>query len=166
MSTKSYQPDYMSRLEAQKHRLESKAEESKMRIQNNLDYVRTDGAEVVKGEALRALAGKNPRAAKIAASVLGIKAPRKHSSIQLSRSRHTASDARSTAGRTSQSSLSFIDKIRNASTSDLMEEVILPTGLALGSSLLFAGTLRGVGTGIKGLTKGLFGGLKRMIFRR
>ena len=149
MSTKAYKPDYKSRLEAQKHRLESRSEESKMRILNNVDYLRTDGVEVAKEEALRALADKSPMTAKLVGSALGIKAPaatpRTHI-IRMDRDGDGQLHERShlvdlRQGQASDKP-SIVDKIKDASRSSLIQEVILPTGLAVGSSLLLAGTLR------------------------
>lgn len=172
MSTKSYKPDYKSRLEAHKHRLESKSEESKMRILNSVDYLRTEGVEIAKTEVMNALRDENPVAAKMVGRVLGIKEGRKPArthvvridrdeegntleSPRLSRLRDQIS-LRRTEEEPEDHKPSILDRIQSASWSALLQEVILSAGLAVGSSLLLAGTLRGVGSCIRGVAKGLF----------
>lgn len=172
MSTKAYKPDYKSRLEAQKHRLESRSEESKMRILNNVDYLRTDGVEVAKGEALRALADKSPMTAKLVGSALGIKAPAATPRTRIIRmdpdgegQLHERSRLVDLRKDQESDKLSIMDKIKDSSWSSLLQEVVLPTGLAVGSSLLIAGTLRGAGSGLRGIAKGIFKGIGKGLFK-
>ena len=176
MSTKAYKPDYKSRLEAQKHRLESRSEESKMRILNKVDYHRTHGAEVVKTEALRALSDKSPVAAKLVGNVLGIKAPsdRPHTHIvRMDRdqdgtmSEHTRVSRllRDTQSGEDIGKPSIVSRLQDSSWSTLLQDVVIPAGLAVGSSLLLAGTLRGAGSGLRGLTKGLIKGIGKGVFK-
>lgn len=177
MSTKSYKPDYKSRLEAQKHRLESRSEESKMRILNNVDYLRTDGAEVVKGEALRALSDKSPIAAKLVGNVLSIKAPSSTPRTHIVRMDRDQDGTMSEHSRVSRllrdtqagedtGKPSIVSRLQDSSWSTLLQDVVIPAGLAVGGSLLLAGTLRGAGSGLRGLTKGLIKGIGKGVFRR
>lgn len=172
MSTKAYKPDYKSRLEAQKHRLESRSEESKMRILNNVDYLRTDGVEVAKEEALRALADKSPMTAKLVGSALGIKAPAATPRTRIIRMDpdeegrlHERSHLVDLRQGQASDKPSIVDKIKDASRSSLIQEVILPAGLAVGSSLLLAGTLRGAGSGLRGIAKGILKGIGKGVFK-
>lgn len=176
MSTKAYKPDYKSRLEAQKHRLESRSEESKMRILNNVDYLRTDGAEVIKGEALRALSDKSPVAAKLVGNVLGIKPPSDRARTHIVRMDHDQDGAMRKYSRVSRllrdtqsgedtGKPSIVSRLQDSSWSSLMQDVVTPAGLAVGSSLLLAGTLRGFGSGLRGLTKGLIKGIGKGLFK-
>lgn len=181
MSTKSYKPDYKSRLEAHKHRLESKSEESKMRILNSVDYLRTEGVEIAKTEALSALRAKSPVAAKMVGSVLGIKEgtqPARTHVVRIGRDeegntlesprlsrledqiRHTRAEEKEQARKPS-----ILDRLQSSSWSTLLQEVVLPAGLAVGSSLLLAGTLRGVGSGVRGVAKGLFNGIGKGLLK-
>lgn len=166
MSNQTYKPDYKSRLEAQKHRLRSSAEESKMRILNNVDYLRTDGVDVAKGEALRTLSGKSPMAGKLLGKVLGIKSseqrPTRTEIIRMGAAdKPKAKPDRKRGGERSVRPFSPREIKEETSTSKLVEEVVLPTGLAVGSSLLLAGVLRGAGKLIRGIAGKLFGGKKK-----
>lgn len=172
MSTKAYKPDYKSRLEAQKRRLESRSEESKMRILNNVDYLRTDGVEVAKEEAMRALTDRSPMAAKLVGSALGIKSPSAAPRTRIIRMDPGEEDQSPDRTRPSGllqdragDKLSIVDKIKDASRSSLIQEVILPAGLAVGSSLLLAGTLRGAGSGLRGIAKGILKGIGKGVFK-
>lgn len=182
MSTKSYKPDYKSRLEAHKHRLESKSEESKMRILNSVDYLRTEGVEIAKTEAVNALRGKSPVAAKLVGNVLGIKEgsqPARTHVVRIGRdeegntlesprlSRLEDQIRRTRAEEKEQGQKpSILDRLQSSSSwSTLLQEVVLPAGLAVGSSLLLAGTLRGVGSGVRGVAKGLFNGIGKGLLK-
>lgn len=139
-------PDTRSRLEARRHLLESRVEESRMRIADRAEHLRSEAFDALKGEAMSALADRSPLAAGVVRRVLGLHGPGEAPfRTQVTRAEHAeepqASESKPAA------------PVSPARSGRLLEELLLPVGLAAGRALLLAAALRGVGSGARGVLK-------------